>query len=106
MCPDDGDENNADLVDRGRICMEVVRNFYGKFVVPRLYTIRVREILMLIPLLSSPETAPKGYHSREYVYGRMLLTLLVKAMDWDPEIYESLPDPETAMNTKRRRRRR
>ena len=106
MCPTDGDEANADLVDRGRICLNVVRDFYGLFVVPRLYTIRVKEILMLIPLLSSPETAYKGYHNREYIYGKLLLTLLVKAMGWNSEIYESLPDPDTAMNMKRRRRRR
>ena len=105
MCPANGEEDHADLSDRGRICLNVVRDFYGMFVVPRLYTIRVKEILMLIPLLSSPETAPKGYHNREYVYGRLLLTLLVKAMGWNAEIYESLPDPETAMNMKRRRRR-
>ena len=99
MCPADGEEEN-------RICLNVVRDFYGMFVVPRLYTIRVKEILMLIPLLSSPDTAYKGYHNREYVYGKLLLTLLVKAMGWNSEIYESLPDPDTAMSMKRRRRRR
>ena len=101
-----GEEENADIGDRGRICLNVVRDFYGMFVVPRLYTIRVKEILMLIPLLSSPDTAYKGYHNREYVYGKLLLTLLVKAMGWSSEIYESLPDPDTAMSMKRRRRRR
>ena len=106
MCPADGEEENVDIGDRGRICLNVVRDFYGMFVVPRLYTIRVKEILMLIPLLSSPDTAYKGYHNREYVYGKLLLTLLVKAMGWSSEIYESLPDPDTAMSMKRRRRRR
>lgn len=105
MCPEDGEEDNVDLGDRGRLCMDVVRDFYGKFIVPRLYTIRVKEILMLIPLLSTPELAPRYYHHREYRYGRLLLVLLAKAMHWSPEIYESLPDPETAMNMKRRRRR-
>ena len=60
---------------------------------------------MLIPMLSSSDTAPRGYHNREYVYGRLLLTLLVKAMGWNAEIYESLPEPEKAMNMKRRRKR-
>ena len=106
MCPADGEEENVDIGDRGRICLNVVRDFYGMFVVPRLYTIRVKEILMLIPLLSSPDTAYKGYHNREYVYGKLLLTLFVKAMGWSSEIYESLPDPDTAMSMKRRRRRR
>ena len=105
MCPDNVDDDEGDLGDRGRLCMDVVRNFYGMFIVPRLYTIRVKEILMLIPMLSSSDTAPRGYHNREYVYGRLLLTLLVKAMGWNAEIYESLPEPEKAMNMKRRRKR-
>jgi hypothetical protein len=98
------DEDAILLGDGGAVCLRVVRQFFSSFVLPRLYAIRVKEILLLIPALSS-ELAPRFYRHREYKYGRLLLQLLVKTLDWDPEIANRLPPPEVASNMKRRRRR-
>lgn len=86
-------------------CREMIRNFYDGFVLPHIYSLRVKEILLMIPSLCNEELAHRCYKLREYKYGRLLVGLLVKGLGWDQELYDRLPEPEQAQTMSRRRHR-
>jgi len=90
-------------------CLQLIHEFFGNFVVPRYYTLRVKEIVLMIPPLSDSAIAGRYYHNKEYRYGRLLMGLLVDGLGWEPELFEQLPDPaevgELPAHKSRRRRR-
>lgn len=88
------------------VCLETIRRFYDGFVLPRFYSLRVKEIVLMIPALCNEELGYRYYRNREYKYGRLLVGLLVKGLGWDEELFERLPEPEKALALPRRRGRR
>ena len=87
-------------------CLEMIRQFYDSFVLPHIYSLRVKEILLLVPALCNEEVAPRYFKHREYKYSRLLIGLLVKGWGWDEEMIERLPEPEVALAGQWSRRRR
>ncbi len=100
---DEGDWTHREGV--AAACLEMIRQFYDSFVLPHIYSLRVKEIILLVPALCNEEVAPRYFRHREYKYSRLLISLMVNGLGWDEELLERLPEPEEAMALQPRRRR-
>jgi len=102
------DDDEGDWTHREGVaaaCLEMIRQFYDSFVLPHIYSLRVKEILLLVPALCNEEVAPRYFRHREYKYSRLLVSLLVKGLGWDEELYRRLPEPDEVSGLPTRRRR-
>ena len=106
--PDDGDDCRDWSHGPGMsaACLQMIRAFYDAFVLPREYSLRVKDIILMVPALCDEELAPSYYHHSDYRYARLLVGLLVRGLGWDEELFERLPEPEVAVSLPPRRRRR
>lgn len=75
-------------------CSDAIRSFYEGFVLPHVMTARVRDMIMMVPLLAEGRQLDFLASQAEYKYGRELLRLLVEARQWDPSLVCKLPPPE------------
>ncbi len=82
--------------DCGPACSAAILAFYEGFVLPRFFAMRMRDMLLLLPVLADPDRARRGFRHREYKYGRALLILQLRALGKDCRAAEALPLPEDA----------
>lgn len=82
--------------DCGPACSAAIVAFYEGFVLPRFFSTRIRDMMLLLPKLADPERAWHCFQHREYKYGRALLILLLHAQGKDCPAVEALPLPEDA----------
>lgn len=80
----------------GPACSAAILAFYEGFVLPRFFSTRIRDMMLLLPKLADPEQAWHCFQHREYKYGRALLILLLHAQGKDCSAAEALPLPEDA----------
>lgn len=95
--------------ESGACCTAAILSFYEGFVLPRFFSTRMREMIMMLPALADTATARRCFRHREYKYGRALLVLLTEALGEGSQAAQALPLPEdddgTLRSTKKTRRR-
>ncbi|MBN2451426.1 MAG: hypothetical protein JXR77_13625 [Lentisphaeria bacterium] len=75
-------------------CREAVQEFFAPFPVSRLFTARIRDILLLLPRLAGHLRVGRLVRHPEYKYARELYALVGAVMDWPPERLSQWPPPE------------
>ena len=103
---EDEDEDWTHKEGVSAACLEMIRRFYDNFVLPHIYSLRVKDILLLVPVLCNENIAHRFYRHREYKYSRLLIGLLVDGLGWDPELFDRLPEPDDLVGLQNHKRRR
>lgn len=82
-----------------RDCRECVQDFFAPLPVPRFFSSRVRDILLLVPRLSTSLRPSKTCRHPEYKYGRELYSLYGTAIGLDENFLMPWPEAESPAAT-------
>ena len=73
---------------------KIIRVVFEQFNVPRMFTVRIREMVHLVPVLLGRPLSKRALDHTEYKYGRALVELLVEAYGWNKKLITDLPEAE------------